>query len=153
MRFPYEDIVHLPHHVSKKHPPMSDIDRAAQFAPFAALTGHDAAIAETARLTDTETALSDSDIDILNRQHEILLAHLAERPEVTFVYFVPDDKKAGGVYAAKTGQVKKIDEYERTYILMDNTQIPMRHLFSMDSDLFCGQEELLPGQPSVNCNK
>lgn len=141
MNFPYDDIVHLPHHVSKKHPPMSDIDRAAQFAPFAALTGHDAAIAETARLTDTETDLADSDIEILNRQHEMLLEHLAEQPEVTFVYFVPDEKKAGGAYITKTGRVKKIDEYEREYVLTDNTLIPMAHLFSMESDLFGDQEE------------
>lgn len=142
MSFPYEDIVHLKHHVSKKHPPMSDIDRAAQFAPFAALTGHDAAIAETARLTDSETDLSDSDIEILNRQHKILLEHLAECPEITFVYFVPDDKKAGGAYVTKTGRVKKIDEYKRVYILADNTMVPMAHLFSMDGDVFRASEEL-----------
>lgn len=142
MKFPYEDIVHLPHHVSKKHPPMSDLDRAAQFAPFAALTGHVEAIAETARLTDAEADLSDSDIDILNRQHVILLEHIEEQPEVTFVYFAPDDKKDGGAYATKTGRVKKIDEYEHMYILTDGTQISMEHLFSMDSDLFNKREDV-----------
>ena len=136
MNFPYEDIVDLPHHVSKKHPPMSRLNRAAQFAPFAALTGHSAAIMETARLTDIETDLSDSDIEILNRRHKVLLEHLDEQPEATFIYFKPDALKSGGEYKTKTGRVKKIDEYKKQYILSDGTIIPMEHLFSMESDLF-----------------
>lgn len=138
MKFPYEDIVHLPHHVSKNHPPMSLIDRAAQFAPFAALTGHSAAVSEAARITDREADLSDTEIELLNRQHNILLEHLAEQPEVTFVYFVPDDKKSGGAYVTKTGRVKKIDSFRRMYILTDQTQIPMEHLFSMDVAILKG---------------
>lgn len=141
MKFPYEDIVHLPHHVSKNHPPMSLIDRAAQFAPFAALTGHSAAVSEAARLTDREADLSDTEIELLNRQHNILLEHLAEQPEVTFVYFVPDDKKTGGAYVTKTGRVKKIDSFRRMYILTDQTQIPMEHLFSMDVAILKGFRE------------
>ncbi len=141
MNFPYEDIVDLPHHVSKKHPPMSRLNRAAQFAPFAALTGHSAAIKETARLTDAETDLSDNDIDTLNRCHNILLEHINEQPEVTFIYFETDTRKSGGAYKAKTGKVRKIDEYKRVYILTDDTKIPMEHLFSMESELF-GNEQL-----------
>ena len=136
MSFPYEDIVDLPHHVSQKHPPMSRLSRAAQFAPFAALSGHDAAVKETARLTDAETDLSDNDIDTLNRCHNILLEHINEQPEVTFVYFEPDTRKSGGAYKAKTGKVRKIDEYKRVYILTDDTKISMEHLFSMESGLF-----------------
>lgn len=141
MKFPYEDIVHLPHHVSKKHPPMSAVNRAAQFAPFAALTGHDAAIAETARLTDIETDLSDSDVDILNRRHNILTERLAEHPEITFVYFVPDTQKSGGAYVTRTGRVKKFDEYEQTYVLEDGTKIQIRHVFSMEGELFADIEK------------
>lgn len=136
MRFPYEDIAHLAHHVSKKHPPMPIIDRAAQFAPFAALTGFDASVREAARLTDREADLSDADLEILNRNHEILLEHLAEQPELTFVYFMPDAKKSGGAYVTKTGRVLKIDEQRRAYILTDHTRIPMRHLLSMEGELF-----------------
>ena len=140
MKFPYDDIVNLPHHVSGTHPPMPRKDRAAQFAPFAALTGHDDAVSETARLTDSETDLSESDAEELNRRHRILTEHLAEKPPVTFVYFIPDEKKSGGKYMSKTGNVSKIDEYERVYILTDHSRIPMDHLFSMDGDLFYANE-------------
>lgn len=140
MKFPYEDIVHLPHHVSRNHPPMPRTDRAAQFAPFAALTGHDAAIKETARLTDAELEVSDSAVDVLNRQHLILLEHLSEQPEVAFTYFVPDERKAGGSYVTKAGKIQKINEFERTYILTDKSVIPMEHLLAMECDLFGNQE-------------
>ncbi len=136
MKFPYEDIVHFPHHVSNVHPPMPREERAAQFAPFAALTGHADAISETARLTDMETDLSENNIEELNRFHRILKEHLAEEPLVTFVYFLPDEKKSGGRYVSKTGHVKKVDEYERVYVLTDHSRIPMNHLFSMEGDLF-----------------
>lgn len=136
MKFPYEDIVHLPHHVSKMHPQMPRRDRAAQFSPFAALTGHDAAIKETARLTDEELELGDSVEDILDRKHLLLLEHLREHPEVTFTYFIPDKRKAGGAYITKTGKLQKVDSFERTYVLMDKTVIPMDHLLTMESELF-----------------
>ncbi len=136
MSFPYEDIVDLPHHVSKKHPPMSRINRAAQFAPFAALTGHGAAIKETARLTDAETDLTNDNKEILNLRHKILLEHQSEQPEVTIIYFVPDERKSGGSYKTKTGKLDKINECEKIYILTDGSFIHMDHILYMDSKLF-----------------
>ena len=140
MSFPYEDIVDLPHHVSKKHPPMSKLNRAAQFAPFAALTGHSAAIKETARLTDAETDLTNDNTEMLNLRHKILLEHLSEQPEVTIIYFVPDERKSGGSYKTKTGNLHKINEYEKIYILTDGSYIHMDHILYMDSKLFSGLE-------------
>lgn len=138
--FPYEDIVHLPHHVSKTHPQMPRTDRAAQFAPFAALTGHAAAIEETARLTDYEREPGEEEAERLNRQYTVLQEHIAEQPGVTFTYFVPDGKKAGGAYAAKTGNVRRIDGHDRAIILTDGSRIPMERLLSMEGALFAAEQ-------------
>lgn len=92
MKHPYDDIIDLPHHVSERHPQMSMYNRAAQFAPFAALTGHDAAITEAARLTDAELELSESDAEVLNRKLAYLQS-LDEKPTISVTYFVPDDRK------------------------------------------------------------
>lgn len=96
MRGPYDDIIDLPHPMSQKHPRMSMHDRAAQFSPFAALTGHGAAIAETERETAAWTDLEEDEREHLNRQLCILRDRLEERPEVAITYFVPDSRKAGG---------------------------------------------------------
>ena len=95
MKTPYDDIIHLPHHVSQNHPQMPMLDRAAQFAPFAALTGYEAAVGETARLTAERRELDPQEAEELNRRLAALIARLPERPEVTVEYFVPDDRKAG----------------------------------------------------------
>ena len=108
----YDDIISLPHHVSKKHPQMSLHDRAAQFSPFAALTGHKAAINETARLTDEKQILSEDVIAKLNEQLNLIKENIGTNPIVTITYFVPDDKKSGGAYISYTGVVKKIDEVQ-----------------------------------------
>ncbi len=97
MNHPYDDIINLPHHVSERHPQMSMYNRAAQFAPFAALTGHDSAITEAARLTEAEEELSESDAEVLNRKLAYLQS-LDEKPTISVTYFVPDDKKEGGSY-------------------------------------------------------
>ena len=127
----YDDIINLPHHVSKNHPQMSLHDRAAQFSPFAALTGHKAAINETARLTDEKQILSEDVIAKLNEQLNLIKENIG-----TITYFVPDDRKSGGAYISNTGVVKKINEYNHTVILTDKTVIPIEQISEMQSDIF-----------------
>lgn len=132
----YDDIINLPHHVSKKHPQMSLHDRAAQFSPFAALTGHKAAINETARLTDEKQILSEDVIVKLNEQLNLIKENISTNPIVTITYFVPDDRKSGGAYISNTGVVKKINEYNHTVILTDKTVIPIEQISEIQSDIF-----------------
>ena len=132
----YDDIINLPHHVSKKHQQMSLHDRAAQFSPFAALTGHKAAINETARLTDEKQILSEDVIAKLNEQLNLMKENIGTNLIVTITYFVPDDRKSGGAYISNTGVVKKINEYNHTVILTDNTVIPIEQISEMQSDIF-----------------
>jgi len=121
----YEDIINLPHHVSSKRPQMSMLDRAAQFSPFAALTGYDDAIHETGRLTDEKIDLSEEEKEALDRKQQFLMERLGGHPALTVTYFVPDAKKSGGAYVTKSGNLKKIDEFERWMMLMDGTKIPL----------------------------
>ena len=136
MSGPYDDIIHLPHHVSSAHPPMSVINRAAQFSPFAALTGYDAAIAETARLTDDRIELGENAIDDLDLKLLILTENIQSHPEITVSYFQPDNKKAGGAYVAETGVIKKIDDYERIIVLTNGKRIPIADVRDVVCDLF-----------------
>jgi hypothetical protein len=115
---------------------MSAHDRAAQFSPFAALTGYEAAVAETARLTDKKVELDDYEKEALNERLRIIQEHIGEKPEVCFTYFVPDKKKAGGAYVDTTGTVKKIDDYSRLVILCDGTRIPIDEIINIEGDLF-----------------
>ena len=108
MKTPYDDIIHLPRHVSQNHPQMPMHDRAAQFAPFAALTGYESAVGETARLTSEKHELSSQEAEELDRRLTDLAARLKDRPEVTVEYFVPDNRKAGGAYVTMTGRVRHI---------------------------------------------
>ena len=112
----YEDIIHLPHHVSKTHPPMSMDDRAAQFSPFAALTGFGASIQETARLTHEKLEL--------------------EEPEVAVTYFCPDARKSGGAYVTADGTVQKIDLDGRRIVMADGTAIAMDDILDIAGALF-----------------
>lgn len=132
----YDDIINLPHHVSKKHPPMKAIDRAAQFSPFAALTGHDAAVKETARLTDKRVELDEYMKDYLSRKLQIIEDRLEDNPEIEITYFQPDQKKKGGSYVTYTGTVKKIDQFERAIIMTDGTVIPIDEIISIDGQIF-----------------
>jgi hypothetical protein len=132
----YDAILNLPHHVSTRHTPMSALDRAAQFSPFAALTGHAAAIEETARLTESRMELDDSQIELLEQRLQLIRARLAEQPLVTFTYFQPDEKKSGGAYVSATGIVKKILDQERLIVLEDQTALPIDSLISIEGDLF-----------------
>ena len=127
----YTDIIHLPHPEPKNHPRMPMEARAAQFAPFAALTGYDAVISETARLTDPQEVLDEEQQQLLNRQFLLLLEHIAEHPTVTITYFVADEKKAGGSYQSVTGHVKRYDDYLQQLIMSDGRQIPLHDIIEI----------------------
>ena len=132
----YDDIINLPHHVSATRPQMSMMDRAAQFSPFAALTGYDAAIKETGRLTDDKIMMDEEGLNILNMKFQILIDNLFDEPEVTITYFKPDERKSGGAYIEATGTVKKFDEFERQIMMQDGTKIPMDDVLDVDGELF-----------------
>lgn len=136
----YDEIMGLPHHVSKTRPQMPMSDRAAQFAPFAALTGYDAAIKETGRLTDERIELDVEALSALNMKYQLLMEALDEAPEVTITYFQPDERKAGGKYVSAVGTVKKIDDFERRITMRDGTRIPMDDVLSIDGELFSSLE-------------
>lgn len=136
----YDDIINLPHHVSSTRPQMSMIDRAAQFSPFAALTGYDAAIKETGRLTDERIEMDEESFKVLNIKFQILHDHMDEEPEVTFVYFKPDERKAGGAYLRQTGVVKKIQEFERQILLVSGAVIPMDEVQDIEGEIFAALE-------------
>ena len=131
----YDDIIHLPHHVSKTHLQISMEDRAAQFSPFAALTGYDAAIAETARLTDQRVELDEYERQTLNEKLQFISEHLKDHPKVSITYFLPDAWKAGGEYVTVTGNIKKLDDYEHRIVLMDGSRILMEDVTMIDMDL------------------
>ena len=132
----YDDIINLPHHVSATRPQMSMLERAAQFSPFAALTGYDAAIKETGRLTDEKIMMDEEGLNILNMKFQILIDNLFDEPEVTITYFKPDERKSGGAYIEATGTVKKLDEFERQIMMQDGTKIPMDDILDVDGELF-----------------
>ena len=136
----YNEIMGLPHHVSKTRPQMPMSDRAAQFAPFAALTGYDAAIKETGRLTDKRIELDVEALSALDMKYQLLLEAHDEAPEVTITYFQPDERKAGGKYVSAVGAVKKIDDFERRITMRDGTRIPMDDVLSIDGELFSSLE-------------
>ena len=134
----YDDIIDLPHHVSPTRPRMSMIVRAAQFSPFAALTGYDAAIKETGRLTDRRIELSEDSRAALDRKQQLLVECLADHPEVSVTYFIPDERKSGGAYVTVTGIVKKVDDCQRLLLLTDGTKIPLDEILELESELFHG---------------
>ena len=127
----YDDILYLTHPTSRRHPRMSAEDRAAQFAPFAALTGHGAAIRETARLTEDMVELDDYEILHLDEILMELRGRLKDKPLVSITYFQPDQKKKGGQYATISGRLVKVKDYERRLILEDGSEIPMEHVLDL----------------------
>ena len=131
----YDDIINLPRHISKKHPQMSLYARSAQFAPFAALTGYDGLIKETARFTDQRIEIDEELKLILDSKLQIIKKKIKSQPEITFTYFVPDSKKSGGSYITKTSSVKKVDIYQQLVILLDNTEIPITEIIDMTGDI------------------
>lgn len=134
----YDDIINHPHYVSKTRPQMSMLDRAAQFSPFAALTGYDAAIKETGRLTDDKLELDDGTKALLDMKQTFLMDIIDEKPEITVSFFVPDSRKSGGEYASVTGRLKRFDEYERLLILTDGKKIPLDDIADITCELFTG---------------
>lgn len=132
----YDDIIDLPHHVSATRQQISMMDRAAQFSPFAALTGYDAAIKETGRLTDQKVEMDAEALNVLNMKFQILIDRLAEEPEVTFIYFKPDERKDGGAYIDVTGIVKKVDKFERLIVMQSGTKIVMDDILNIEGKIF-----------------
>ena len=137
--YPYEDILHLPHHVSAERPHMSMHDRAAQFSPFAALVGYEDIIDETARLTNPKRKLDEAEKAELDRHIAFLAAHLREKPAVTVEYFVPDELKSGGAYEFKSGALVKISPEKKTLTLADGTVIRFDDVVGIESELFRGE--------------
>lgn len=135
----YADIIDLPHHTSSKHPRMSAIARAAQFSPFAALTGYDAEIKETARLTDEKVELDEDSVNDINAKLQYIKDNIDENPEITVEYFVPDEKKAGGAYVTAGGTVRRIDECVRVITLTDGQNIPIEDIYSIDCNMLAAQ--------------
>ena len=128
---PYEDILFLPHHRSTKRPGMAQQDRAAQFAPFAALNGYEAEIAETGRLTDTAAELMEGWAERIDEGLQSIQRDLRQQPQVTVIYFVPDERKSGGAYCTVTGRVRKLQEQERCLLLTDGLVIPFDRIYQL----------------------
>ena len=136
MNSKYESIKYLPHHVSTAHPQMSMLDRAAQFSPFAALTGYDDAVEETARLTDSRYELSDYELEALNAKFQYLRENVKDEPKITVLYFKPDAKKDGGAYLEHTGNVRKIRDYEQQLIMEGGLIIQFTDIYELSGDFF-----------------
>ena len=132
MTGPYNDILHLPHPVSRKHPRMAVADRAAQFSPFAALTGYDDAVREAARLTDRRLELDEYEQQALNDRLQQILSRLPKQPVVRITYFRPDSCKEGGAYVTVNGVIKRLDTVEREIRLVDGTRIPLEDIWDID---------------------
>ena len=132
----YDDIIHLPRHVSKRHPQMSLYNRAAQFAPFAALTGYGAAIAETARQTSPKIEMMEDNRQLMDRKLSILSSHLEEEPTISITFFQPDGRKTGGHYLTTTGIVKTICTNERIIIMKDRKKISIDAIVGLEGELF-----------------
>lgn len=130
----YDDIIGMPHHVSAVHPQMSRIDRAAQFSPFAALTGYSEAIRETGRLTEERVELDEDVKEILDEKLRMLQHQIEEHdyPEAAIAYFLPDNRKEGGSYVTVSGRVKKIDGYGQAVVMMDGTRIPIKDIVGVE---------------------
>lgn len=132
----YDDIINLPRPISKTRTPMALIDRAAQFSPFAALTGHDAAVKETARLTEKRVELDESVKSYLSDRLQFIAERINEQHEISITYFQPDIKKKGGAYLTVNGVIKKIDDFERLIVMTNGKQIPIDEVFDVEGQIF-----------------
>lgn len=133
MKNSYEDIIYLPHHVSQKHPQMTMQERAAQFSPFAALTGYGDTLKETTRLTDEWIEPDEQEKEELNRR---LRQAVEEKLKVNITYYIPDAKKQGGTYATTTGVIRKIDEYAGTVKMLAGEIIPIENIHGVENHGF-----------------
>lgn len=136
----YEDIINLPHYEPKNHPRMSNYNRAAQFAPFAALTGYEEQVKETARLTDKKVEIDEGLRNLINSKLQIIDRNIKSRPEVTITYFVKDKKKNGGCYVTITDNVKKVDSIEKIIVLSDKTKIAMKDILTISGKILKSDE-------------
>lgn len=136
----YDDMLQLPHHVSASRKPMAITARAAQFAPFAALSGYDAEVQEAGRLTDRPIEPDEYEKEALNARLRLLARHFREEWVVSLVFFQPDERKAGGAYVTRTGTVKKLYETERLLTLTDGTVIPLDDLIALDGEEFAAYD-------------
>ena len=145
----YDDIINLSRPASRNHPPMPLHERAAQFSPFAALTGHEAAIKEKARLTEEKQELSEDVKALLNEQltwiKENMGTNIGGEQTITVTFFVPDDRRAGGAYVTYSGIVKKVDTYEHTLVFKDETIIPMDQIRQLKGPMFGKMEAEVSG--------
>lgn len=132
----YDDIIDLPHHVSANRAHMSMIDRAAQFSPFAALTGYEDAVKETGRLTEEKISLNEAEINQLNGRLNFIQANSNLNPVVSVTYFVPDMRKSGGLYTTVIGTVKRIDTYEKSVVMTDGNVIPIDDILQIEGEVF-----------------
>lgn len=132
----YDDIIHLPHPEPSTHPRMTMENRAAQFSPFAALTGYDEATREEARLTDEKRELSDDMMEMLDARLAVLEQHLKEHPAITVTYFHQDEKKSGGRYITVSGNLKNLDGVKHILHMADSTKIPIEDIRLIECDLF-----------------
>ena len=137
----YDDMLDMSHHISRTHPQMPPENRAAQFAPFAALTGYGDEVKETARLTDQKLELDDDQKLVLNGKLQMLLDGIDARTEAAITYFQPDAKKAGGAYITAKGCVKKVDVYERRIVMTSDLAIPVDDVIAIDAEAFGFAEE------------
>ena len=136
MNVSYDDIIELPHHTSKKHTHMSIYDRSAQFSSFAALNGHSDAIKETARLTERKIELDDDEIYEINQRLSIIKNNISIQPKISVTYFRPDENKEGGAYILESGDVRRIDEYEKTIIMTNGNHIHINDIKNIDGEIF-----------------
>ena len=132
----YDDMLYMQNPTPTCKSRMSFYERAAQFSPFAALTGYEDAVEETARLTDARLELSEDMKTILNEKMQMIVDNMDADPIVTITYFVPDKKKEGGAYVDVTGIVKEIDEYERCIVMTDKKKIPIEQVRAIEGDHF-----------------
>ena len=132
----YEDMIGLPHHVSKKHPQMAVSDRAAQFSPFAALTGYGDTLKETARLTEHRIILSGDEKAVLDERLRIAVSQAAQHPVLAITYFVPDEKKDGGAYVTITGSLKRIDESDHTLRMIEGAKISIDDIVQVNGAIY-----------------
>ena len=128
----YEDIINLPHHISSKHPQMSLEERSAQFAPFAALTGYEDCVEETARLTDDRIDMSEDIKEILNEKIRTIIKIIDKNPKIILTYFIPDNKKSGGNYVTIEEKIKKIDEINQELILINGKKIKINDVIDIN---------------------
>ena len=135
-KFPYEDIINLPRPVSKKYPSPTILERAARFAPFAAITDYEEMVLEKARVTEERMELDECALILLDKKLNILQNLLSRSPEITVTYFVPDKKKNGGAYLTMTDTVKKIDPYKKLLIMNNEKKIQMEDIYKLEGELF-----------------